>query len=240
MVMKKNLSLTLILIGILIVACQSIQIRGIVLSTEEKAPSQGILYPPAENPPKTIDPLNDIETKIIVTSIGICGSLIIAFISVGIWIWKRYSKRQKKIDLALIKGETNGLLFSEFTQRLEHCDTRFNILLERIDKLEQHVWVIEQRFIPLDEALHKATTGEIPTEKYIESQEFFSWEKWTKKGTEEGFFELLEFGKIGLSMAMVKLLKFELHRLEDLSRVKGELSNEEKNYHGKLLKLLTI
>jgi len=135
-----------------------------------------------------------------------------------------------------------GQKFEYVNQELEETHKELESIMNNYLNLQQDLIAIESQTLPFDLATKAYENGKIDKEKYIESQAWYSWQKWKFGGDETGYKELLVHKKAlnGLPKSIIRSAIAELIEINEKINKAGMANDQDFKNRLKLLKVLNL
>jgi hypothetical protein len=157
----------------------------------------------------------------------------------AVYLYKTTNEASKQAQLAQEAAELAKNAADKASTQLVSLSEKYIELNKSYISLLQQSTELRATTYSIETALQAADLGEITPERVMETQQWYSWHKWTNQGNKLGWNELVEHASsgIGLVTPIRVAIEIELGKLLD----KGEaLTPKEVDKKSKLTKLRDI
>jgi hypothetical protein len=143
---------------------------------------------------------------------------------------------------ATVKLSEMGRKYELVTQEFEKTHKELEKITNNYLNLQQDFVSVESQTLPFDLATKAYESGRIDRQKYVESQAWYSWQKWKFGGDETGYEELLFHKKAqkGLPKSIVRSAIAELIDVNAKINTIGAATDQDYKNRSKLLRILNL
>jgi len=164
---------------------------------------------------------------------------VLSFVGIATNIVTSFSK---EIRESTIKLEEMGRKFELMSHEFEKTHKQLETITNNYLNLQQDFVSVESQTLPFDLATKAYENGRIDQQKYIESQAWYSWQKWKFGGDETGYEELLVHKRAqnGLPKSIIRSAVAELIDLNSKINTVGAAIDQDYKNRSRLLKVLNL
>ncbi len=160
---------------------------------------------------------------------------------VAAYLYKTAREAGEKAQLAEMAANEAKTAASATEQHIKDLTKQYIKLSERYIEISQQYVELKGKTLSLDSALEAWERGEISRGRFIEAQQWHSWQKWIERRDDTGWQELWEtinYGD-GLAPTVRSAVEMELEKIRTQAHDSGTQSVKEKSFEKQLRLLLS-